>query len=186
MYILLSGYPPFNGYSDQDILEAVSVGKFDFDQKEWEEVSSLAKDLISKMLTYNSNKRPSAQKILEHEWFTKYTKEVSIDAPALQNVLKNMKDFRNDMKLQEGIWTFIVTKLATKDEKNELLEMFKALDTNGDGQLSREELYEGYKKIYGEAQAFEEVDAIMAKLDKNNSGTIDYSGFSFNFSLQSL
>lgn len=33
--------------------------------------------------------------------------------------------------------------LATKDEKQELLKTFQALDLNGDGQLTREELIAG-------------------------------------------
>ena len=32
---------------------------------------------------------------------------------------------------------FLVNILATKAEKDELLESFKALDANGDGQLSK-------------------------------------------------
>ncbi len=33
--------------------------------------------------------------------------------------------------------------MATTDEKNSLLKTFKALDTNGDGTLSRDELIKG-------------------------------------------
>jgi calcium-dependent protein kinase len=40
--------------------------------------------------------------------------------------------------------------------------------------LSRDELVEGYRKIYGE-MAEEEVDQILAKVDANGSGEIDYS-----------
>jgi Ca2+-binding EF-hand superfamily protein len=36
-----------------------------------------------------------------------------------------------------------VNYFATKEEKNELLKTFQALDLNGDGQLSREELIAG-------------------------------------------
>jgi len=36
-----------------------------------------------------------------------------------------------------------VNYLTTKEEKNELLKTFQALDLNGDGQLSKEELIIG-------------------------------------------
>jgi calcium-dependent protein kinase len=49
------------------------------------------------------------------------------------------------------------------------------LDKNSDGKLSRDELVEGYRKIYGEL-AEEEVDKILARVDANGSGEIDYSG----------
>ncbi len=71
---------------------------------------------------------------------------------------------------------YIVNQLASKEEKNELLKTFQALDKNGDGVLSRQELLEGYKKTMGVNEATEQVNAIMIEVDKNNSGTIDYSG----------
>ena len=43
---------------------------------------------------------------------------------------------------------FFVNYLASKDEKNELLEAFKSLDINGDGKLSREELVIGKKNAF--------------------------------------
>lgn len=55
-------------------------------------------------------------------------------------------------KLQEATWIFLVNYLSTKEEKQELLKSFQALDTNGDGQLSKEELIAGdfflNKKIF--------------------------------------
>jgi calcium-dependent protein kinase len=45
--------------------------------------------------------------------------------------------------LQEATFRFIVNFLATKEEKSELLQTFKALDLNNDGKLSREELIIG-------------------------------------------
>ena len=67
--------------------------------------------------------------------------------------------------------------LATSDEKNEMLSTFQAIDKDGDGQLSREELLEGYKKILDKENVESEVDAILAAVDTDNSGFIDYSGF---------
>lgn len=46
LYILLCGYPPFYGDNNQEILQMVSKGKFDFDGEEWDDISDDAKDLI--------------------------------------------------------------------------------------------------------------------------------------------
>lgn len=43
LYILLSGYPPFNGSDDEEIMENVETGKFDFDLEIFDFVSTTAK-----------------------------------------------------------------------------------------------------------------------------------------------
>lgn len=50
LYVLLSGYPPFGGSCNEDILEIVSRGKFNFDPIPFDGVSNEAKNLIEKML----------------------------------------------------------------------------------------------------------------------------------------
>lgn len=72
---------------------------------------------------------------------------------------------------------YIATQLMGKKEKEDLQQTFTALDKNADGKLSREELIEGYQKIYGSVEkAKEEVDIIMANVDADHNGFIDYSG----------
>lgn len=50
-YIVLSGIPPFNGASDQEIMKKVKIGKFSFSDPVWTTISTEAKDFISKLLT---------------------------------------------------------------------------------------------------------------------------------------
>lgn len=64
--------------------------------------------------------------------------------------------------------------MATNQEKNDLMRIFKDLDTNGDGQLTIEELKNGYDKTVGITD--EEINALMFKLDNDKSGAIDYTG----------
>lgn len=72
---------------------------------------------------------------------------------------------------------YIVSQLSSKKEKEELQQTFMALDKNADGKLSREELIEGYTKIYGDnIKAIEEVDKIMNNIDLDHNNYIDYSG----------
>lgn len=64
--------------------------------------------------------------------------------------------------------------MTTKEEKNDLMKVFKILDKNGDGKLTREELEEGYKKSVP-IDAIE-INELMKKLDNDGSGSIDYTG----------
>lgn len=68
---------------------------------------------------------------------------------------------------------------AFDEEKQKLLEIFKAFDENGDGQLAYEEIFQGYKQYFNGDLKRAEIEAriIFDKLDFNNNGTIDYSEF---------
>ena len=73
LYILLCGYPPFYGDDNNEILAMVQSGKFDFDGEEWDDVSSDAKDLISKLIT-KPERRLTADEALQHKWIRALTK----------------------------------------------------------------------------------------------------------------
>jgi calcium-dependent protein kinase len=176
MYILLCGYPPFNGETDNEILNKIKTGKFVFPEEEWDNISDESKELISKMLEFNPQTRYSASDCLNHKWLTDNTKKV-IDTKFSIKCLNNMKKFHAERKLQQAALTYIVNHLLSKEEKNELLELFQAFDKNGDGVLSKEEIFEGYKSILGEIEAAKEVERIMNEVDIDRSGTIDYNEF---------
>jgi len=69
LYVLLSGYLPFYAETQDELFDKILSGQFSFRNKVWDDVTPLAKDLISKMLTLDESFRPSAAKCLEHEWF---------------------------------------------------------------------------------------------------------------------
>lgn len=65
----------------------------------------------------------------------------------------------------------------TSKEKDSLKDIFMALDKNGDGTLTQDELVEGYTKMYGSKDiAMAEVTYLMNIADVDNNGVIDYSG----------
>jgi len=65
----------------------------------------------------------------------------------------------------------------SNQEKADLKKIFLALDINGDGTLTQEELLEGYTKMYGNRErAIAEVNYMMVNADIDKNGTIDYSG----------
>lgn len=92
LYILLCGYPPFNGESDADIMSAVRKGTYEMPVEEWDTVSKDAKDLVKGMLCFDPKKRLSAMECLNHTWIKKY-EELSSDKKLSESSLKKMKKF---------------------------------------------------------------------------------------------
>jgi serine/threonine protein kinase len=80
MYILLCGFPPFNGPTDAEIFKRVKEATFNFPNPEWTHISSEAKDLISQLLSKDPEKRITAQDALEHSWFDGIAKAKVVDA----------------------------------------------------------------------------------------------------------
>ncbi|KRX04829.1 Protein kinase-like domain [Pseudocohnilembus persalinus] len=178
LYIMLCGHPPFNGITDQAIMDKVKEGKVSFDSPEWGNVSQEAKDFIRKMLEKNPSKRYSAEQALKDKWLENNITKKEYNIPLLKKALKNMRQFNPGVKIQEATYIFLVNYLASKEEKQELLKAFQSLDLDGDGKLSRDELIQGFKEVLQDKQQAEiEVNKIMQKVDKNNSNYIDYSEF---------
>jgi len=67
-FILLSGTPPFGGRNEKQIMSNVQLGKFNFNNQAWSNVSENAKDFISKLLVMDPAKRMSAKDALKHVW----------------------------------------------------------------------------------------------------------------------
>ena len=176
LYIILSGMPPFNGSNDQDIMKKVRVGKFSFSDACWSNISDKAKNLISKLLTYDPETRPAAEEALKHPWITEMSSQ-QVDSSVAMGALSNLKNFRADQKLKQATFAFIASQLLTKNEKENLAKIFKAIDKNGDGKLSKEEILEGYDKFFGKTMDKEDVLKMFEAVDIDNSGFIDYSEF---------
>jgi len=67
--------------------------------------------------------------------------------------------------------------LLSKGEKENLAKIFKAIDKNGDGKLSKEEIFEGYDLFFGKHMEKADIEEMFDKVDLDKSGFIDYSEF---------
>ncbi len=179
LYLLLCGYPPFNGTSTEMIYEKITKDKVDFSGKEWISISEEGKNFILKLLEKDPDKRPSAEEAMHNEWLLTHT-TIPANEELIHRALKNLLEFKCDRKLQEFTWTFFVNNFCnhSDEEKNEILHVFQNLDLDGDGTLSKEELIHAYRKILGKNKEVEEkVEMILGSLDINNNGNLDYSEF---------
>ena len=178
-YITLSGIPPFNGASDQEIMNKVRQGKVSFADPVWAHVSKEGKDFITQLLTKEQDKRPTAAEALQHPWIAnaQQAQKDAVNQDMAVATLNNLKNFNSSSKLKQATYAFIASQLLSKNEKEEIDKVFRAMDTNGDGKLSKEEIKNGYAEYFGKSLSDEEIDILFDKVDADGSGAIDYSEF---------
>uniref|UniRef100_A0A8C0ZG37 Ribosomal protein S6 kinase n=1 Tax=Cyanistes caeruleus TaxID=156563 RepID=A0A8C0ZG37_CYACU len=73
LYTMLAGCTPFaNGPGDtpEEILTRIGGGKFSISGGNWDTISDMAKDLVSKMLHVDPHQRLTAKQVLQHPWIT--------------------------------------------------------------------------------------------------------------------
>lgn len=65
----------------------------------------------------------------------------------------------------------------SKQEKEQIDKVFRAMDLNGDGKLQKDEIQKGYAEFFGRHLTDDEVNEMFAKVDTDGSGEIEYSEF---------
>jgi len=94
-------------------------------------------------------------------------------------MLRNLKNFQTDFKLQEAVLTFIAQKCMQTKDLEEQKRIFQELDENGEGCITKDDLVRGYQKWYGGSRIFAEQEAsdIMDCADLNGNGELSYSNW---------
>ena len=184
MYILLSGRPPFNGDSDEDILKKIMRNNIDLEKYPWSVISLEAKDLLKKLLEFDPKKRITAEEALNHEWFeckqvkTQETYGIfKVKNP--DNLFNNLINFRCDNPLRCLVLAYLVHNNMQIEPVREAIKLFNRIDSNGDGFISKEELYNGLKEFLElpGKDLKKNVDIIFNNLDTNHNGYIEYEEF---------
>ena len=71
-YILLCGYPPFNGNDNNETHRAISHGIYYFPSREWKVTSRESRDFIRQLLKMDPSKRMTAEDALNHPWIVRH------------------------------------------------------------------------------------------------------------------
>ena len=174
LYIMLCGYPPFDGDSEHDILKAISKKKFYFPEEEWKSVSDDAKDLIKHMIC-DADKRYNAEMILNHPWIEKNAPN-SKGNLAKFNVHK-LESFGNLYKLTKYVIGYVASRTDDADITN-LKKIFEEIDTNKSGTLDINEIKNSIDKMEKEKEINEEEkETIIKNIDTDKSSKIEYNEF---------
>ena len=178
LFILLTGIPPFNGNDENEIMNNVLSGKYNMETKEWRNISKEAKDLTQKLLLFDPDKRLSAEEAWGHPWIAKYAKASFNDTNQHLIPISNIKFFTSRKKFQQATIAFLVHQASTSEMMKELRKIFKKFDKNGDGQLSYEEIKQGFQEYFKNEQiADTELNKLIGAIDLDKNNYIEYEEF---------
>ncbi|PNW86128.1 hypothetical protein CHLRE_02g074370v5 [Chlamydomonas reinhardtii] len=185
LHIMLAGYAPFDGRDDDHILRAILKGNLDLKTDPiWQSISREAVSALTAMLEKDPAKRATADQLLAMPWFGRTAAACAAPSAPLPGVVsERMRRFArmNSFKREARR---VVAGLMRREEVAGLVAQFRALDVNGDGKLSIQELKEGLAKqelrLGGPTArplTEREVEQLLARSDLDGDGLLDESEF---------
>lgn len=154
-YLLLCGFPPFNGNDDGEILFTIKNAELVFPSPDWDTISPLAKEFVKALLNRDPNQRLSASEALTHPWifrettpglpqprpFNKGTRASSSVRLRMQNERKSaFQKLLANIKVSKAL--NCLTDGLTHNEARVLGEIFKKVDKNRNGIIQLEDIDE--------------------------------------------
>ena len=182
MYILLSGNPPFPGDTEEEIFDNVLNTELNFDNLK--NISPQCKDLISKLLIKDGEKRLKATEALKHEFFKtgvnignllkgKQNENAELLETYINDKLKSNKK-GNNLKFKDAVIAYIVFKFLDKNEENKIKKVFRQLSGEDKNYLITKDTFVNYMKSTSRELGETDINQIYSELDQNQSGTIEY------------
>lgn len=167
LFMILSGYPPFDGDNEAEIIRAVRSAELEFDDTIWQQVSDEAKDLIRHMLERDPIKRYSCSDIFQHPWMNQ-----SHPKTPLFIDINKLRQYQLSKKFKRAVLNYMATQCAT-EEIEAIKDLFIRIDTNKDGHLSIAEI----ERAVSENISHPELLNLINCIDSDKNGKIDFTEF---------
>lgn len=176
-FLLLSGQSPFQGTQERMKMQ-VMRGQWSFGGgTRWDRVSDDAKDLITKMLVLAPDERLTAAQAFGHPWLKALAPQAS-DTALPKDIVCSLRGLQVAHKFENAVLAVMALHLKD-DEAKQFRDMFYTLDEDGSGTISAEELKRCFVQqlTSHDLEVPTELNALMADVDADGSGEIDYSEF---------
>ena len=179
MYILLTNKIPFSGRDDDEIFR--NILSQPYDNKKLSKFSENTRDLISKLLERDINKRINAEQALDHKYFCEFKVKDLLneikDKKQVEKFIENLKKYKRKSILQETILAYLIHNFPELEEITEAYKLFDKIDSKGNGKITNEELYIGLSLITNNDNLRNDIQEIFANLDTDKNNYLGYEEF---------
>lgn len=176
LYTLLTGSSPFKGTNPDETKAYINRASPSFKQNQWEGISPYAKILLKTIFFKDPKLRPSCFEILSDIWLNGKVKFLDLTAPISSKAFKDLKSHYCFKKLHQGLFVFIQKIIASNQDRDQALSIFKELDAENTSKLSRTEILGAFEYLHIELTEGE-LESIIREVDANMTGTLDYFEF---------
>jgi len=180
LYMLIVGRAPFDGKTDEEIIESIKIGVYNNKHPKLLSKSKETQDLVYSLLERNINKRLSANEALNHNFFNKFNGRAlfsNFNVSDIQIYLDNLLNYKFQSKFQQLVLAFVVHNIPKSKETKIILKLFRYFNLSGNCKLTKVELINGLYKFRDKDKVDKVVDDIFLMLDGDNNGYIEYEEF---------
>ncbi|CAD7965396.1 unnamed protein product [Amoebophrya sp. A25] len=174
VFMLLSGYPPFYGRTEEKMIILIEQGRYHMRNERWDRISDCAKDFVRKLLEMDEHKRLSAEQALRHPWIR--DRMLACPRAFSPEVVQGLRQYALAPQLKRAVLCTIAMTLDAT-EIADLRDIFISLDKSRSGTISLVDFRDAMKQYTKEAISTEEIRRTFHCLDHDNHGCIEYSQF---------
>lgn len=168
VFLLVTGYPPFNGDSQALIFRRIKQGQYRIPSQS--NLSASVQELIKMLLVMEPSKRLTAEQAMKHPWVAG---ETATDTPLDARVIESLANFRTKCLLKKAVGRALVANMTDKD-KAQLEMAFKKFDVDQSGALGADEIGKMMKYL-GKGDV--NVNEYMEAVDADGDGQVDMTEF---------
>lgn len=180
LYLTLCGQLPFYASSNKMLTKMKKTKILELKGFRWDKVSAHAKDFIQICLRKKEKERTTALQALNHPWLREEAKEDIILDHGLVGALYS---YSKECRIINNIKYFVCAYHDYEKKEKELVDLFKRMDTDKNGELNREEFALAYDENIGLFKAYNmnryDIDVLFDQMDLDCSGSIDFLEFLF-------
>jgi calcium-dependent protein kinase len=141
-FVILMGYPPFQGEDDGDVKLKIKAGEVDRQLTKhystwlrWSALPADAQELVKALLVKDPAERLSAQKAIFHPWLIR-EQATGMGTPALDmQLFRSLRSYRVMQPLQRAVWQLMSQQLRPAQTRR-ATEMFLSLDVENTGMVN--------------------------------------------------
>ena len=180
LYMMLVGRAPFDGKDDEEIICKINSADYNSNEPRLMKHSPEVRDLVSKLLQKDTDKRYSAKEAIAHPWFQKFggrSLYSNFKREEIEPYINNLFNYSFNSKIQQLVIAFLVHNLPSNDSSTIVLKLFRYFNKSGSCKLTKEELMNGLYDYRDKNEVNKVVDHLFTLLDGDNNGFIEYEEF---------